>query len=362
MNRHLPADRETRFRASLLLGVLLAIVALGISVFLFFWLFADFQMEVSTRYWSLQLIAVSTLCYVALMLALLRGHYRIASLGTVAAALLSVGAAVVLTSGAPLSPALPLLLMPAVIGYCLLGPRAGSLIAVLIPLIVAAQWSALAVWYWRLPALQSHKNPTLDAVLINSFNYVVVIIVLVVYERINSKLREERDAERQRLAHFATHDELTGLANRRHFLQRLEEACARCDRGAAPLAVLYLDLDGFKKINDAQGHHAGDMVLLEIARRLKATLRRQDLVARLGGDEFAVIMDTFNSSDEIEELCQRVRIAIRSPIIVGGCAHRLGTSIGVAIYPGDVTDADHVLRHADAAMYAMKRRQSGESA
>jgi diguanylate cyclase (GGDEF)-like protein len=210
--------------------------------------------------------------------------------------------------------------------------------------------------------MQSRKSPAFDGLLVNGVNYLLVIIVLLVYERINSNLRRERDNERERLAHFATHDDLTGLANRRYFLQRLNEACARCDRGSHQVAVLYIDLNGFKQINDSLGHGAGDKTLLRIAQRLTAMLRLQDLVARLGGDEFAIIIDPCDGQSEIAELCDRLQSTIAEPLLFDDCQFSIGASIGVTFYPSEGVEIEHVLRHADIAMYAAKHHRNNTPA
>jgi diguanylate cyclase (GGDEF)-like protein len=261
------------------------------------------------------------------------------------------------TSGLPTSPAVPLLLLPAIIAFCILGPRRGTLVAALIPALCLLQWHLSSYWGLQLPARQSQRNPLMDGLLINGVNYCLVIVVLLVYERINHNLRRERDAERLRLAHFATHDDLTGLANRRHFLQRLAESCARCERDGHQLGVLYIDLNGFKKINDSLGHSAGDNTLIQIAQRLTGMLRRQDLVARLGGDEFAIIIDPCGAPAEIDELCQRIQHSIAEPLLFDDCQFTVGASIGVALYPSEGIDIDHVLRLADVAMYAAKHER-----
>lgn len=361
MFRHLPDDRELRLRASLLLGILLTILALTSAELLFFALVAEVHMEEATRVWSLRLLLTADLVMVGLLLALLRGHYWLVTVGTTAITVVAVLCAIYFTSGAPNSPALPLLLTPAVVCFCLLGLRVGLVVAVALPLLAALQWIASVQWGWQLPALQSHKNPAVDVVLISSVNYLAVMIVVLVYERTNARLRRERDEERERLAHFALHDELTSLANRRYFHQRLEQACARSDRGGHQIAVLYIDLDGFKGINDALGHRCGDAALVAIATRLKAVLRRQDLVARLGGDEFAIIIDPAGSHAEIDHFCARLRSVISEPLPVEAGNLRVGASIGVAIYAGN-SDADYLLSQADAAMYVQKRRHQAEHA
>jgi diguanylate cyclase (GGDEF)-like protein len=362
MVRHLGDDREQHFRANMLLGILVTLGCLVLAIILYFVLIAPFQMDAYTRQWALQMLGAVELILLVLTLLLLRGHYHFVNIATVAVATGAVIAAILLTSGVPATPALPMLLVPPVVAFCLLGVRAGSMLAALIPMVMAAQWYVCTKWGVQLPALQSHKNPMLDTVLTSFISYFMVIMIILVYERMNAKLRRERDRERQRLAHLATHDELTGLANRRYFRQRLEEACTRCDRSAQRVAILLIDLDGFKKINDALGHAAGDIMLAEIASRLRALIRRQDLVARLGGDEFAVIVEPFQSRDEIEHLCERLRSSIAQPLPVSGQPHSVGASIGVALYPNDTADVDHVLSYADAAMYAAKRRQDGSVA
>jgi diguanylate cyclase (GGDEF)-like protein len=356
MEQRLPNDADMRFRAHLLLSILVAIDVLSVLVALYFLFAAPLQMDPDTRHWSLLLIAVSASVYMSLTLALVRGYYRVATIGTVAVALSSIGGAVLVTSGLPSSPAVPMLLLPAIISFCLLGPRTGSLVAALIPCLCLLQWHLTESGSLQLPAAQSNLNPAMDALLINSLNYCLVIVVLLVYERINHNLRRERDAERQRLAHFATHDDLTGLANRRHFLQRLHEACARCDRARHQVAVLYIDLNGFKHINDSLGHDAGDRTLIQIAQRLTGMLRRQDLVARLGGDEFAILIDPCNAQHEVSELCDRLQVAIAEPLIFEGGRFCVGASIGVVFYPSEGVAREHVLRMADVAMYAEKNR------
>jgi diguanylate cyclase (GGDEF)-like protein len=356
MEQHLSPEGELLFRANLLLSILVAIDALSVLVALYFFFAAPLQMDPRTRGWALLLIAVSATIYLLLTAALLRGHYRIATLGTVTVALSSIGGAVLATSGLPSSPAVPMLLLPAIISFCLLGPRTGTLMAVLIPCLCLLQWYGTANWGWRLPDAQSRLNPTMDSLLINALNYCLVIVVLLVYERINHKLRRERDAERHRLAHFATHDDLTGLANRRHFLQRLHEACSRCDRSRHQVAILYIDLDGFKHINDTLGHAVGDQTLIRVAARLTGMLRRQDLVARLGGDEFAILIDPCGAPHEVQDLSERLQAVIAEPLQLGPDRLNVSASVGMVFYPSEGVAIDHVLRMADVAMYKEKNR------
>ena len=194
MDQRLPNDADIRFRAHLLLSILTTIDILSVLAALYFFLAAPLQMDPHTRRWSLLLIAFSASVYVSLTLALLRGYYRTATIGTVAIALGSIGGAVLATSGLPSSPAVPMLLLPAIISFCLLGPRTGSLVAALIPCLCLLQWHLSESGILHLPAFQSNVNPAMDTLLINSLNYGLVIAVLLVYERINHNLRRQRDA------------------------------------------------------------------------------------------------------------------------------------------------------------------------
>ena len=160
----------------------------------------------------------------------------------------------------------------------------------------------------------------------------------------------ERRAAVEDLRRDASEDPLTGLANRASLLARLDLLLHRPD----PLALLYLDLDGFKAVNDGWGHRCGDQVLVEVARRLASVVRRGDLLARLGGDEFVVLAPGHSSVAEVTRLATRVQEALRAPFVVDGVAHRVGASVGTAVRsPGDTPLT--VLDRADREMYRAKQ-------
>ncbi len=156
---------------------------------------------------------------------------------------------------------------------------------------------------------------------------------------------------KERLAHEARHDPLTGLANRSLFAQRVEAALARDD--TAP-AVMFLDLDDFKGVNDTLGHAAGDALLVGVAARLRAALREDDLAARLGGDEFAVLLEHAPTAVEAERAAERILGALVAPLRVGQRPVRVRASIGVALASSGAGSAGELLRNADLAMYAAK--------
>lgn len=160
----------------------------------------------------------------------------------------------------------------------------------------------------------------------------------------------------ERIAHY---DALTDLPNRVLLADRLHQAMSHCKRAGTALAVAFLDLDGFKAVNDRWGHEAGDSLLVTIARRLQSVLREGDTLARMGGDEFVVILVDLQGSSDCEPVLERMLEAAAQPIPVGDAQAQVSASVGVALYPQDGNDPDLLLRHADHAMYQAK--QSGKS-
>jgi diguanylate cyclase (GGDEF)-like protein len=160
----------------------------------------------------------------------------------------------------------------------------------------------------------------------------------------------------QKLLHQARYDGLTGLANRERFAEILREEIARARLRNTRSALLYVDLDEFKNINDSAGHEAGDAVLVEIAERLRTCIDSGDTVARLGGDEFAIAMAGNGDADRAYGLAQRVCQELRRPVTVGGLERRMSASVGIALIPDDGDTMDILLRNADIAMYQAKER------
>ena len=165
----------------------------------------------------------------------------------------------------------------------------------------------------------------------------------------------ERKRAEARIAEMATHDELTGLANRSLFRERVEQALERAQRYDLPFALLMLDLDRFKPINDTLGHPVGDKVLKVIATRLKDCVRESDTVARLGGDEFAVLQASAPSDDEVRHLAQRILDTVTEPFDVDGHRIDIGTTIGITLAPRDAADHDELIAKADQALYEGKK-------
>lgn len=159
-----------------------------------------------------------------------------------------------------------------------------------------------------------------------------------------------------RLLYAAGHDALTGLANRALFQDRLQGIMARVRREHARFALLYIDLDNFKDVNDEHGHGVGDQLLQEVARRLRSCIRESDTIARFGGDEFVVLLDSIVLSNHASNVARKIDAALTFPFDLSGRQLQVRPSIGVAVYPEHGDNETDLLRYADEAMYASKRR------
>lgn len=163
-------------------------------------------------------------------------------------------------------------------------------------------------------------------------------------------------AVQERLDHLAHHDPLTGLPNRLLFMATLERSLAHAERQNTSVALLFVDLDHFKSINDTLGHDAGDQLLIEVARRLQHAIRAADLVARLGGDEFVVTLDNVREREEAGRIACKLLVDLQAPMAIAGKAVAPAASIGIALYPQDASTPATLLNAADDAMYEAKRQ------
>ncbi|KAF0233050.1 MAG: PAS/PAC sensor-containing diguanylate [Desulfovibrionaceae bacterium] len=164
----------------------------------------------------------------------------------------------------------------------------------------------------------------------------------------------ERHLAEETIKHMAYHDALTGLPNRFLASDRLEQGLAQAKRRGCLLAVMLLDLDGFKMVNDTLGHNVGDLLLRSVAAKLDGLLRRSDTVARMGGDEFLVILPEVKTPEGVASVASKMLKAVREIRSVGGCAIRMSTSAGLAMYPWDGDEPQTLIQRADAALYAAK--------
>jgi diguanylate cyclase (GGDEF)-like protein len=168
-------------------------------------------------------------------------------------------------------------------------------------------------------------------------------------------MRQAAQAHVAQLSHQAFHDSLTGLPNRSYLLERAEQAVGHASATGRRAALMLLDLNGFKQVNDTAGHQAGDHLLQQVAKRLLGTVRDDDVVSRLGGDEFAILLGRDPDDEVAAAVAERIVERLREPFAIDGHEVRIGGSVGIALFPDDADDYDALMRGADAAMYEAKR-------
>jgi diguanylate cyclase (GGDEF)-like protein len=183
---------------------------------------------------------------------------------------------------------------------------------------------------------------------------VAVILVMSFLYRSIVDLVSELEEREQAAQHLALHDQLTSLANRALLEDRLDQALTRYRRTGEQVALLMLDLDRFKQVNDTLGHNAGDMLVQEVGERLKSLVRESDTVARIGGDEFAIVQISPKGEADVRRLCERIINIIRKPFVIGEREARVGVSIGAVFATKEVAEASELLRKADITMYRAK--------
>jgi diguanylate cyclase (GGDEF)-like protein/PAS domain S-box-containing protein len=173
---------------------------------------------------------------------------------------------------------------------------------------------------------------------------------------LRSKVEAQLLEKQQHLDHLAHHDQLTGLPNRLFLAAHLPGAIEEARAARQMLAVLFLDLDRFKHINDSRGHETGDKLLKTVAQRIRATMRTEDVVVRMGGDEFIVVLKSVQAAEQVLEAASRINEALSNPVIVDGRPLVTTVSVGVSVFPRDGNDMGELLRHSDTAMYQAKDR------
>lgn len=175
------------------------------------------------------------------------------------------------------------------------------------------------------------------------------------FQRIITRLLENLDREREITSRIVT-DHLTGLYNRAAMMEQIAIAVSSASRTNESLAVFYVDLDGFKELNDTYGHALGDAALQQASARMRAVLRKHESAGRVGGDEFALLVTQFADEEQLTQIAKRILAALRDPVVTGGAKAKVTASIGIAVYPKHGTTPEQLMEHADRAMYQAKRR------
>jgi diguanylate cyclase (GGDEF)-like protein len=301
-------------------------------------------------------VGLDVMCLVAYPIALLllkkTGNFFLCATFMLTTLVVVIITGIQITGGYMESPILQLLLQPPVTAFLLLGLRPGifwSLSTVLICLMCYLS-AVLGVGYIQLLLINAMH------VLLQITLLIVVAGALIVYEIINGQLTRKLNEERNRFEHKASHDDLTGIPNRFEFFRRLKIEIDQASERQHKVGVVYIDLDGFKPINDLLGHHMGDEALKSVADRLQRILRLSDTTARLGGDEFALILPGIHVPDDIEVIMPKVLAMIKEPIHINGVDVVVKASCGVSIFPNHSEDHNTLCRYADTAMYYAKEK------
>ncbi|MGH6960426.1 MAG: diguanylate cyclase domain-containing protein, partial [Dongiaceae bacterium] len=204
------------------------------------------------------------------------------------------------------------------------------------------------------------SNPALASLV--AVGTVAILIVTLAISAFDTQLAaraakhaEALQAANEQLRKFALYDKLTGLPNRLLLEDRVEQAVLRADRGGKPCALMFIDLDHFKPVNDTFGHQVGDNLLRAVAGRLSSCLRKEDTVARAGGDEFVIVLSELSSADDAELICGKVLRALSQPFAVERHELNISCSIGISIYPKDGKNLTELMTNADVAMYHVKK-------
>ena len=335
MNRHIDPKSEEAVPATILLQTLIVENLFLFFFLIFYYWFADQLVLPFGKVVFGVLVSALFALLIHSTWILTKGHYRLARGITLSAATLAILLSIGLTGGFPNSVASPTLIIPAALTYCLCGGHAGGRMAACLFVVALAQWFFCEWTGFQMPNFSLPEKHTLNQFIVLTATFLILILSFFVYDRANVLLRLQRDREREQLAEMVNRDQLTGLANARYIEDRLQQATARIDRHGGQLALLYLDFNGFKKINDDHGHRLGDVILARMAERMR----------------------DFTDQQAVDDVITRLHATIRNPIEIDGRFFSVTASIGSVAYPRDVAQKHMIIELADRAMYRAKRLQ-----
>lgn len=357
ISNKMASNFESLYRARVLCFILLAAQLAFVVSACYFFFFAELS-DSARNFAGFSTLLLALGLTVGMLNLNFFGHLVFNSYFLIIILFTAISMSILLTGGVELSPVFPLLVVPILIAYVLLGILAGLIVGLLTVLVY---W--LTAWVGEQPIqLPLYMDMNYRMVHLHA-NWMVTFVMLIAIMSSTNKmyqsLRSQRDEERIRYEYLAAHDSLTGLYNRMMFDDLLEKAFNRSIRSGNEVALLYIDLDKFKPINDDLGHRVGDFVLQEMAARLLEVVRLSDTVARIGGDEFAVIVDGDKLTPaHLNAFAKRVHVALMKPITYSGEKISVGCSIGIARYPSNGASPEQLLKAADEAMYSAKKSEA----
>ena len=307
------------------------------------------------------LLLPTTVCFLTLLVLLRKhGHYMFCAVSTVAVLLLLIVAGIFFSGGISVSPVTQLLVVPPLTAYFFGGVRWGGQMVLMtfILLVGLIVFHLLGIDFMQ--TVHTEEQRIILGYLVSFVNLSAISGMAFIYEYTAAALKRERDLEREKYMRLAKTDPLTGLANRRNFDAMLQERIDLYALQDPPqrFALGYLDLDGFKPINDRYGHAIGDEVLRIVSERMRAVLRGSDFVGRHGGDEFMMLLDLAGEPEALEKMATRLLNSIAKPIKTSAGEVGVSGSLGFASFPLDAMEIEALKHHADEAMYAAKKQHN----
>lgn len=246
------------------------------------------------------------------------------------------------------------LLCPAEIGKCPISDL-GKTVDDSERIMIRADGESISIIKTVRSLIVEGRNYLVESIVDNSERQKIREQLIEADQKLKSEIVKHEEIKEQ-IEHLAYYDYLTGLPNKLLFSKQLDHIIHLADRTEKNIAIMFLDLDGFKMINDAMGHLVGDQLLIEVSSRLKQLIRKSDFIARFGGDEFVIIIENVEDTDSIDIISQKVLQCFGEPFELNNTEYFVTTSIGIAVYPIDGNDAETLIKNADAAMYNAKGR------
>lgn len=349
---------DTLHRVRLLVSALIIFSLLLTAVASF--IFLTFDADISALI-GISIDVVLVLVNVVMLVVIRNtGNYRICAAIEIMMIFTGVVVGISVSDGIVASPVTQLLIVGPLLGYVFGGPRWGNGMLALTLLVIAV---FMALHFHHYPFIQSIAPANIDSsrMLVTMLNLSVVAAMALVYERTTANLQRERDIEHQRYMRLAKIDPLTGLENRRNFdaeVNRRIELAVR-QQAQPRFTLCFIDLDGFKTVNDRYGHDVGDEVLRVVSDRLRSASRAVDVVGRHGGDEFMLMLDALADRGTLDTMARRLIDSLEKPISTSVGVLEIGASIGFAQFPDDAADLEALKKAADMAMYEAKRNRAG---
>ena len=356
INPKLHSDFELLYKARVLTAIICVYFSILVAVDI--WLIYSTNIKGSGLKAALIICVGMQFAYIsALILLKYKGLFTTVANFTIAMTAIGIAGGVLISGGPLTAPAIPMNILPIAMAFVLINKRTG-LIWTQIILLSHATLISLQVYDFTFIQMLPEDMLEIQHMVHWLVIYCAMTGLMLIYDTLNSRLKSELNTERSKFQHMASHDPLTNIANRLQFDENLAKSINRSERNNKSLALFFIDLDGFKPINDNLGHDAGDVVLKEISSRLLDNIREMDTVARLGGDEFGIILEDISSLADLEKIADKILKIINIPITGLQSTPSVSASLGIALHPQHSKNKTELIKCADLAMYQAKSRKN----